>query len=209
MLPVGTKMADGSFGFTADQVSNSWTMVNGQPVPLDANGNPFNPKTSPDKILWKNYAYIPKEAFEIDIQNIFVGSLMVTQPIYLGGKIRELNKIANASKRIAESQQNSELSDLYAQIDEIYWRIVSLSSKKKLAESYVNLLAKLDDNMDKSIDAGLATKADGLSVKVKRNEADMILAQVNNGLSLSKMQLAQLCGISYEEKFDLVGRTDT
>ena len=56
MLPVGTKMIDGSFGFTADQISNKWTLMNGQPVPLDANNVPFNPKTSPDKIQWKSYA---------------------------------------------------------------------------------------------------------------------------------------------------------
>ena len=47
LLPVGAKMADGSFGFTADQISNSWTVVDGQPVPLDADGVPFNPKTNP------------------------------------------------------------------------------------------------------------------------------------------------------------------
>lgn len=35
MLPVGTKMPDGSFGFTPDQISNNWTLVNGQPIPLD------------------------------------------------------------------------------------------------------------------------------------------------------------------------------
>ena len=42
---------------------------------------------------------------------------------------------------------------------------------------------------------GVATKADGLSVKVKVNEAEMTLTQVENGLSLSKMVLCQLCGI--------------
>lgn len=42
---------------------------------------------------------------------------------------------------------------------------------------------------------GVATKADGLSVKVKVNEAEMTLTKVNDGLSLSKMLLCQLCGL--------------
>ena len=60
LLPVGTKMADGSFGFTSDQISNKWTMIEGQPVPLDADGVPFDPKVNPEKIQWKQYAYLPK-----------------------------------------------------------------------------------------------------------------------------------------------------
>ena len=42
---------------------------------------------------------------------------------------------------------------------------------------------------------GVATKADGLSVKVKVNEAEMTLTKVNDGLSLSRMLLCQLCGL--------------
>ena len=49
--------------------------------------------------------------------------------------------------------------------------------------------------MDKMIAEGVATKADGLSVKVKVNEAEMTLTKVNDGLTLARMLLCQLCGI--------------
>lgn len=49
----------------------------------------------------------------------------------------------------------------------------------------------------------MATKADGLSVKVKVNEAEMKLTQVEDGLSLSKMVLCQLCGIPLNEDIRL------
>jgi outer membrane protein TolC len=202
-LPIGTKMSDGSFGFRQDQVNNSWTMINGQPTPLDASGNPFNPKTNPEKIEWKDYTYIPKSEFEINIENVFVGTIMATQPIYLGGKIRELNKIANASKKISESQEDNELSETLIKIDEDYWRVVSLSSKKELADSYVKLLEKLDTDLQNSISIGVATKAEGLTVKVKLNEAQMTLSQVEDGLSLSRMSLAQVCGLDYSTPFSL------
>lgn len=51
------------------------------------------------------------------------------------------------------------------------------------------------------ITEGVATKADGLSVKVKVNEAEMKLTQVDNGLSLSKMVLCQLCGLPLMMKY--------
>jgi len=54
------------------------------------------------------------------------------------------------------------------------------------------------------IDEGLATKADGLSVKVKLNEAEVALIQVENGLVLSRMALAQLCGLPLQNDFQVV-----
>ena len=83
LLPVGSKMADGSFGLTADQISNKWTLINGQPVPLDASNTPFNPKTSPDKIQWKGYALLPKSAMEFDIHNVFAGTIGFVQPVFM------------------------------------------------------------------------------------------------------------------------------
>ena len=41
--------------------------------------------------------------------------------------------------------------------------------------------------MHKMIKQGVATKADGLKVDVKVNEADMQIMQVEDGLTLSKM----------------------
>jgi hypothetical protein len=68
MLPVGSKTSSGTFGFTADQISNSWTVVNGVTMPVDANGNPFNPYTNPEKIQWKQYALLPKSSLTYDIE---------------------------------------------------------------------------------------------------------------------------------------------
>ncbi len=71
----------------------------------------------------------------------------------------------------------------------------AIVNKKKLAESYLKLLQKLDSDVEKMIAEGVATKADGLSVRVKVNEAEMTLTKVEDGLSLSRMLLCQLCGI--------------
>lgn len=70
-----------------------------------------------------------------------------------------------------------------------------VGQQEKLAESYLKLLQKLDSDVEKMIAEGVATKADGLSVRVKVNEAEMTLTKVEDGLSLSRMLLCQLCGI--------------
>ncbi len=135
------------------------------------------------------------DALRTDTRNIYAGAITLTQPLYMGGKIRAYNKITKYAEELALQQHSTELQEVILTTDQIYWQVVSLTNKKKLAESYLNLLTKLDEDVDKMINEGVATKADGLSVKVKVNEAEMTLLQVEDGLSLSKMLLCQLCGL--------------
>jgi len=203
MLPVGTKMADGSFGFTADQISNKWTMLNGQPVPLDANNVPFNPKTNPDKIQWKGYALLPKSAMEFDIHNVFAGTIGFVQPIFMGGKILELYHIATYGENLAQAQQENKTTELLLEVDEAYWRVVSMENKVNLAKEYRNLIAKVDTNIAVMIEEGVATKSEALKIKVKLNEADITVTKAEDGLNLSKMVLNQLCGMPLEDEYTL------
>lgn len=89
------------------------------------------------------------------------------------------------------------------QIDQAYWQVVSLKHKQKLAQSYLDVVKKLDGDVQKMIREGVATRSEGLSVNVKVNEAEMALTQVNDGLVLSKMLLCQLCGIPMSEQVTL------
>lgn len=201
-LPVFSYNATGGINYSASW-NNSWTLLNGNPAPLDANNQPFDPSTNPEKILWKSQAFIPKDAFEVDTRNIFVGALTITQPLFMGGKIRELNRMANSGKKLAEAQQESEVSETIINTDAAYWRIVSLVNKEKLAKSYMLLLKKLELNIEKSVSFGVATKSEALSVKVKLNEAEMSLLQVEDGLALSRMALSQICGMPINSTFYL------
>lgn len=203
LLPVGTKMADGSFGFTADQISNSWTMLNGTPAPLDADGVPFNPSTNPEKIQWKGYSILPKEAMEFDIQNVFAGNVGFIQPLFMGGKIVELYKIAKYGENLAQAQKLNKEQELLVEVDEAYWRVVSLENKIKLANEYKTLIAKVESDVSIMIEEGVATKADALKVRVKLNEAEVSVARAENGLSLSRMALNQLCGMKLEDVCNL------
>nr|WP_321521025.1 TolC family protein [uncultured Macellibacteroides sp.] len=141
--------------------------------------------------------------FHLDIQNVWLGSVSLVQPVFMGGKIIAYNQITRYAKELAESMNDLKLQDLIYKTDETYWQVVSLVNKKKLADSYVSLLRKMDDDVQAMIDEGVATPADGLSVKVKLNEAEMAQTKVDNGLSLSRMALAQLCGLQLDEPVKL------
>lgn len=201
-LPVYNMNANGTPNY-ANSWNNSWTVSNGSPVPLDANGNPFNPTTNPEKIQWKNYALLPKSAMEFDIKNVFAGSIGFVQPIFMGGKIRELYNIAKYGENLAQAQQESKITDLLLEVDEAYWRVVSLENKVKLAKEYRDLVAKVDSNVTDMITEGVATKAEALKVRVKLNEADITMTKAEDGLNLSRMALNQLCGMPLDDVYSL------
>lgn len=139
----------------------------------------------------------------LDIQNVWVENVALVQPVFMGGKIVTYNQITAYAKELALSMNDQKLQDLLYKTDETYWQVVSLVNKKKLADAYVELLRKTDEDMAALIAEGVATQADGLSVKVKLNEAEMAQTKVNNGLALSRMLLAQLCGLPLTDTLTL------
>ena len=143
------------------------------------------------------------DALRTDTRNMFSGAIMFTQPVFMGGSIIALNKMADISEDMAEHSMDARRQATLYHIDQAYWQVVSLYHKKKLAESYLELVRKLDGDVHKMIDEGVATKSDGLSVDVRVNEAEMALTKVSDGLVLSRMLLNQLCGLPMNEQVTL------
>jgi outer membrane protein TolC len=154
-------------------------------------------------------ALIPNlgELFQLDIQNVWIGGISLVQPVFMGGKIVNYNHIARYAKELAEALNDAKLQDIIYQTDAAYWQIVSLANKKALADIYVQLLQKMNKNVGDMITEGVATQADGLSVRVKLNEAEVAQTKVENGLALSRMLLAQLCGLPSDTPFNLTDET--
>ena len=142
------------------------------------------------------------DALRTDTRNVYAGAITLTQPLYMGGKIRAYNKITKYAEELAQEQHHGGMQEVIMSTDQAYWQVISLV-KKKLAEGYLKLLQQLDGDVEKMINEGVATKADGLSVRVKVNEAEMTLTKVEDGLSLARMLLCQLCGIDLSSPITL------
>ena len=143
------------------------------------------------------------EALQSNNHNTFAGAITLTQPIYMGGAIKTLNRVADIKEELAANTLEARRQATLYDIDNVYWQVVSLRHKQDLAESYLNLVKKLDHDVEKMTEAGLTTRSDKLSVQVRVNEAEMALAKVMDGLSLTKMLLCQLCGLPIDEPIEL------
>lgn len=150
---------------------------------------------------------LPKDeihkASEIDISNFWILGASLTQPIFTGGRIVALNDIRKYAQDLAALMKETTMTDVIVEVDEAYWQVVSLTNKTKLAEAYVELLSKMDNDINHMLDEGVATKVDRLSVNVKLNEAEITLTKAQNGLSLSKMLLCEIIGLEISDKVSL------
>ena len=168
--------------------------------PLQVNGQ-YVPST---------VALLPKSGLTFNTHNLMGGALTVTQPIYMGGKITAMNEITDLAEQLAREMRASKVEDVIYSVDAAYWQVVSLCAKQKLAHSYVDLVQKFDDDVKAMVEQGVATRANQLAVDVKLNEANVDVTKVDNGVTLSRMLLAQLCGLPVNTMMTLAdeGRDD-
>ncbi|MDE6176310.1 MAG: TolC family protein [Paramuribaculum sp.] len=166
--------------------------LTGEPV-LGPDGRPI-----PEQV-----ALIPKEAMEFDIHNVFFGAVTLTQPVFMGGKIVAMNKITRFAEQAAMRLRDNEAENVIYAVDGAYWQVVSLKAKQRLAKSYLELLDSLHSNVEAMLQQGVATRSDLLTVDVKLNQAQVDMVKVENGLTLSRMALAQVCGLPVDRIFTL------
>ena len=143
------------------------------------------------------------DAFRTDTRNIFAGSLVVTQPVFLGGSLIALNKLADINEEMMENSADVRRQAVIYATDQAYWQVVSLEYKQKLAESFLDVVKKLDSDVQKMIEEGVATRSEGLSVSVKVNEAEMTLQKVNDGIVLAKMLLCKEIGLPINTEIEV------
>lgn len=144
-----------------------------------------------------------RKRFHTDTRRIWLGGLTITQPLFTGGKLHAYNQIMRLTERLAEQEFRLSHQDITNETEEIYWQIISLSEKNALATKYFHLIDTLHSDVCKLIKSGMATQAEGLSVKVKMNEAEMQLMEIADGLSLSRMLLCRLCGLPLDTSLRL------
>lgn len=171
--------------------------------PLIANGltNILSGSTLTNNI--NNVGHRIVDALETDTRNVVAGTVTVTQPIFMGGKLLALHKMASLANTLAGVEYDKERESLLIAVDEAYWQVVSVKHKKELAEQYAALLDTLTHDVEEMMAAEVATKGDLMKVRVKLNEAQMNLTKATNGLVLAKMLLAERCGMPLDTVFDV------
>ncbi len=127
------------------------------------------------------------------------------QPVFMGGQIVNGNKLAKVGEEVARIRRQQAADQVQLQTDGLYWQLVALKAQKTTLQSVITALDSLGADVKAAVDAGLAMNNDYLKVELKRNGFKADLVDLDNGITLMKMLLAQQLGLGPERKVDVEG----
>lgn len=159
-------------------------------------GNPANLASA------TQFAYMPGGTMSA-AGRATVLSLAAVQPVYVGGRLRNGNRLAEVGEKVAEEKAVLSRRDVKARTEEKYWRLVTLTEKLRTLEAYERLLAEIDRQASDGVAAGLLTRNDQLKVALKRAEAGVDRRRLEDGLRLSARDLRHHIGLPQADAMPL------
>lgn len=132
-------------------------------------------------------------------------AISVSQPIFVGGKIVNGNKLADLGVEVNQYQAKLSENEVLLKTENLYWQLVSLYEKEKtlgIIDSQLDVLLK---DVELSYKTGLITNNDVLKVKLKKNEVASNRINLENGIKLVKMSMCQQLGLDLtaSDSFDI------
>lgn len=125
------------------------------------------------------------------------------QPVFAGGQIVNGNKLAKVGEEVARIRHEQSVEQVQLQTEALYWQLVTLKAEKRTVETAITMLDTLSLHVKAAVDAGVVTRNDLLKVDLKRNSYRADLVDLDNGIELMKMLLAQQMGLGTEAKADV------
>jgi len=155
-----------------------------------------NVQVNPDgsyKLL--QYADFPTQNFKLKLNNMFIGGIHLTQPIYTGGKITSAINMAEIGRQMASVNVRLTEDEVIVKIDEAYMQAVRAKEMYVVAESYYTMLQELERTVESAVRHGLRLRNDLMKVQVKLNEAELGKQKAANAYLLCRMNICHLTGL--------------
>ena len=131
-------------------------------------------------------------------------NLLLTQPVFAGGRIIAGNRLAQLGVEAADLQVCMTRDEVLLTVEERFWMLHSLYAKRTALEQAVRMLDTLRRDAEAGTEAGVIGRNDLLKVKLKQNELQASKTKLENGIRLATMALAQYMGRQELADADLV-----
>ena len=122
-------------------------------------------------------------------------SIDVQQPIYDGGAISGLRKIASQEGKVQEAENEVNLYQVRRRVNELYFSLLLLDEQIKLNDDVKALLQSSEQKLSAMVKSGTAATSDYENVRAERLSAE----QANESLKAQKEMLSRIlsvfCGI--------------
>lgn len=125
------------------------------------------------------------------------------QPVFAGGRIVNGNKLAGVGKEVAALRQEQTADNVTLETDRLYWSLATLKATRLTVESAIQMLDSLAAEVGAAVEAGIVVRNELLKVDLKRNQYRNDLVDLDNGINLMRMLLAQQMGLGPESGIDI------
>lgn len=139
-------------------------------------------------------AYFPGINLDYHIDGVYSAAVQLQQPIFMGGKIISGHKMGKLGEEMASQSRRLTESEVIYETAQAYANVVRASEMCKVATSYNNLLAELNNSVRKAFEKGAKARNDILKIEVKLSESELNLRRAENALRLATMNLCHYIG---------------
>lgn len=160
----------------------------------------FKPDLSGNLLPDGGSAFLPDIPLELKVKSIFNTSLMLSQPLYTGGKINSAHKMAQIGNEMALLAEELTIEEVVLISDQAYWNVIKSSRMVGTANKYLETLRELERIVANAVEEGMVHNKDLLTVKVKINEAILNMARSQNAHKLYVMNLNHTIGLPLDNK---------
>ena len=123
-----------------------------------------------------------------------VGGVTASLPLFAGGQIVNGNKLAKTNVEKFRLLRQSSENEVRMNVEQYFWQVVMLKEKLKTLDALDAQLARLTQDVQAAVDAGITNRNDLLQVRLKQNDVESSRISVQDGLNLSRRLLAQYIG---------------
>ncbi len=135
----------------------------------------------------------------LQTRGTYLAGINLTQPLYLGGRLRAANSLARIGETVSEEQRRKIRMQLIADVDNAYYTLISVRSKVQMLEAYAKQMQGLYDQVQLAVNVQMATENDLLRITTKQNEVSYQLQKARNGQQLCGLALANIIGTDFEQ----------
>lgn len=132
-----------------------------------------------------------------------VAGVNLIQPVFMGGRIVNGNKLAHIGEEVSRLQQRQTADEVRKDVEQYYWQLVTLRSQHETVDKVIAMLDTLTIQVQSYVNAGVTTSNDLLEVKLKRNEMLSARTELDNGISVLRMLLSQYIGMGTSGDVDV------
>ena len=147
---------------------------------------------------------MPSVAAELNLNNTYTGGVQIEQPLFLGGKLFAVRKMAQTGLSIAGLNKEKTESDIRFETEKAYWNVVKAKELQKVSQQFLQTVDELYRTVENYYNTGMASQNELLKVKVKINEAKLSLKRSENSVRLAKMSLCHLMGMPMNKDIDVI-----